>query len=387
MISTPLQVLVFSDKDCLLSKDYQEIITVAFQGGGSGYLAGATDTGVPVREFFAEAKVTKTKLLSAAQKTLAIILLTKAMVANDAMVSQLNKLFNVTSHSKIKLIVFDLEQVSEDFLRRANDLPENCVTDVLEIGEYALRRTAVGLIALHEATRLLSRGSKRITNEPRLFVSHAKIDGQSLATVLRTQIQALPGFLTFYDDDDLTDETDLQKALEKGVENSVLIVLRSEVFEDRPWCIQEMQWAEEYTSPYVVVDLRQKPITPPSKISFERAPMVRVGDGNLYRIIFIALREALRSRIHIRIVEDLVRQKIVQNDELRILVRQPTMSSIHNICTGLGGNDKVTIVYPDPTMTDGERAAAQALVSSMSSGSVITTPQTLCLNTQNFGAT
>ena len=314
-----------------------------------------------------------------AQKSLMILILSEEMAQNMAFVSNLNKMLAKAPKRNFKLVVFDLEQQAKGFLQNVTNVSKDNVIDVLGLGEYALRRTAVGLISLHEATRLLSIGSKRITKEPRFFVSHAKIDGQSLATVLKTQIQALPGFESFYDDDDISADADLEKILSKGVENSVLIVLRSEVFEDRPWCLQEMQWAEEYVSPYVVVDLRQKAITAPSKISFERAPTVKVADGNLYRIIFIALREALRSRIHIRVVEDLAKQKIVQNDGLQILVRQPTIRCIHKICSGLKPGKKVAVVYPDPQMTLGERTAAQALVNSMANGSIITTPQTLCL--------
>ncbi|WP_209077972.1 TIR domain-containing protein [Shimia sp. R9_3] len=371
---------MFSDKGCTLSDDYREVATVAFQGGGTGYLSGSTDTGVPIREFFAVPDTSVTDLLKGAQKSLILIFLSKTLLQNKEMVANLNKLLSRRTRPNFQILIFDLEQQKNALLKRAPAFDPNDIIDVLGLGEYALRRTAVGLIALHIGVGILSKGSKRITKKPKFFVSHAKIDGQSLATVLRTQIKDLPGFQTFYDDDDISEGDDLKQVLSNGVENSVLIVLRSEVFEDRPWCLQEMHWAEEYASPYVVVDLRQKAITPPSAVSFERAPTVKVADGNLYRIVFIALREALRSRIHIRIVEDLAARGITKTKGLHILVRQPTMRCLHKICSDLKPGEETTIVYPDPSMTEGDRAAAEALVRSMSAKSLITTPQTLVLD-------
>ncbi|MEM9898326.1 MAG: TIR domain-containing protein, partial [Pseudomonadota bacterium] len=271
MITTPLQVLMFSEKSCALSNDYREIATVAFQGGGTGYLSGSTDTGVPIREFLAAPDASLTDILKGAQKSLILIFLSKAFIQNKAMVADLNTLLSRKTRRNFRILMFDLEKQKNAFLNRATAFGPDDIIDVPGIGEYALRRTAVGLIALRVGVEFLSEGSKRITKKPKFFVSHAKIDGQSLATVLRTQIKDLPGFQTFYDDDDISEGDDLKKVLSKGVENSVLIVLRSEVFEERPRCLQEMHWAEDYASPYVVVDLRQKPITPPSAVSFERA--------------------------------------------------------------------------------------------------------------------
>ena len=36
-------------------------------------------------------------------------------------------------------------------------------------------------------------------------------------------------------------------------------------------------------------------IAPPGQMSYDRAPLVRIPDGNLYRVIFMALREGLQA--------------------------------------------------------------------------------------------
>jgi hypothetical protein len=72
----------------------------------------------------------------------------------------------------------------------------------------------------------------------RLFISHAKIDGLPLAHALKHQIEALGWLQDFYDVDDLPGGCDWQAELERGVGSSLIVMLRTEVYESRPWCRQ-----------------------------------------------------------------------------------------------------------------------------------------------------
>jgi len=378
MISTPLQIILISDQTSTLAAEYSNSLITCFEGGGSGYLSGATDTNVPIREFFTPPPE---QIEQSALCTLAIVLLTEELTADYIFMDWMRQYNSTTSRKSNRIIILDIDGSGSKSGIGVHGSPLPIVIRVDQI-EEAIQQTFASLVVLHEAVQLLAVGSNLIKPKLRFFLSHAKLDGQPLAKMLSGQLKSLPNFAAFYDAEDIPQGSDWRKILENGVQDSVLIVLRSHAFESRPWCRQEMQWAEAFTSPYIVVDLRHDLITPPSRISFERAPTVRVPDGNMYRIIFIALREALRSRLHIRIVEDLIKQAVVRMPNPRVLVRQPTMGSLYNICENLPTGQTVTIVYPDPPLYSGERAAAEALVSSMAPGSIVTTPQSLMVSMQ-----
>ena len=60
------------------------------------------------------------------------------------------------------------------------------------------------------------------------------------------------------------------------------------------WCQQEVLWADEYATPAVLVEARTNLNHPAGTLPFDRVPTVRIPDGNLLRILFLALREGLR---------------------------------------------------------------------------------------------
>jgi hypothetical protein len=90
----------------------------------------------------------------------------------------------------------------------------------------------------------------------KLFISHAKMDGLPLARALKHQIGELAWLPKFYDADDLPPGSDWQAELEKNVGASLIVMLRTEEYDNRHWCQQEVLWADEYATPAVLVDAR-----------------------------------------------------------------------------------------------------------------------------------
>lgn len=379
MLPTPLQAVVFYSDSSAASDEYRQSLISAFQGGGSGYLAGASDTGVPVLEFPATPSMSPEALLGGALHTLAVVLISRTLLEDEGFLSWLKQLAEAVDgepNGHYKLLVLDLDGSLDAFFEKAPaEWPQAATTESL--GEQAVRPTVASLIALNLAMQALTSEAPLLGRRLRFFVSHAKLDGQPFARVLSGLIKELPGFEGFYDAEDIPIGSNWRKVLEKGVYDSIVIVLRSEIYTSRPWCVQEMLWAEEFSSPFVVVDLRHSLIEPATELPFDRSPTVRVPDGNLLRVIFIALREGLRARLHVRLVESLVTRGILNRNSTRVLVRQPTMHALQAICTQASQSQPLTIVYPDPPAHAGERQAAAALVRSFSSTISLTTPQTL----------
>jgi len=126
-----------------------------------------------------------------------------------------------------------------------------------------------------------------------------------LAYALKHQIEVLGWLEDFYDVDDLPAGRNWQRELERGVGSSLLIMLRTEVYDGRHWCKQEVLWADEYATPAVLVEARTGLNHPAGSLPFDRIPTVRIPDGNLLRILFLALREGLRFLLFSRRVEEM----------------------------------------------------------------------------------
>jgi hypothetical protein len=263
---------------------------------------------------------------------------------------------------------------------------------VHDLGESAIRPAMLALRVLHECRVRLAEALPRASTEPagylRLFISHAKIDGLPLAHALKHQIDSIPWLKSFYDAADLPAGCDWQKELERGVGSSLIVMLRTEVYESRPWCKQEVLWADEYATPAVLVEARTRLDHPAGALPLDRVPTVRIPDGNLLRILFLALREGLRFLLFMRRVEQMKQNGVLPNPlELRIFSFAPSMSALLRACHALTDSTEPTttprmILYPDPPLRAGTYEAAAALVGVYApKGTRLTTPNTLAATT------
>jgi len=233
--------------------------------------------------------------------------------------------------------------------------------------EHAGRADQLALRALHFMIRVVARA---VFGGPdwkfRLFLSHAKLDGFYLAQSVRSFLGQQPWLETFYDARDIEAGTSWQQALEDGVARSVLLALRTDVYEQRLWCRQEFRWAEVYGVPRVVVDARSSLVYPASELALDGSPTVRIPDGNLARVLFAAFQTALRSLLFQRRVQELQRIGLLppQGPDVKILSVAPSVETLAGACKDLSESPdpgKRTIVYPDPPLAEGLGAAGEAM--------------------------
>ena len=217
----------------------------------------------------------------------------------------------------------------------------------------------------------------------RLFISHAKMDGLPLAHALKHQIESLGWLQGFYDVDDIPPGSDWQRELEQGVGSSLIVILRTDGYDSRPWCQQEVLWADEYATPAVLVDARTGLNYPAGILPLDRIPTVRIPDGNLMRILFLSLREGLRFLYFISQIEQMKLDGNLPNPaELRVFAFQPSMLALMRACRSLADSTEPLstpriILYPDPPFRTGLYEAAQALVISYLPHARLVTSQTI----------
>nr|WP_137827997.1 toll/interleukin-1 receptor domain-containing protein [Methylobacterium sp. L1A1] len=385
----PFRLLIFRHQHDVDARPYEEALVNAFQGGkeAGAYIVAGADLGVQL-EIFENAPPFPAETLSDDFcHTLVIVLVDAQLLAvGDSLRHWLGSYSRHASGSggRHRLLPLAMEERLADRFARLEGL-EGCQVQAVQLfGERAIRPAMVALRALHEARVLLAAGMPLREGEGpagflRLFISHAKLDGLPLAQALKHQIQATGWLRTFYDAEDLPPGCDWREELERGVGASLIIMLRTEVYETRHWCQQEVRWADEYATPAVLVEARVGLNHPAGTLPFDRVPTVRIPDGNLMRVLHLALREGLRFLLFARRVEELRGTGEIPKDaSLRTFSFQPSMAALLRACRVLAREAEPRyILYPDPVLGMGSYEAAHALVSAEAAGTILATPNTL----------
>ena len=317
MALSPLKVLVVAEKpirDGTEQAAFCSAIARAFQGGivqspdgVDRYYATGDDLGVDVRRVVFDSSPSSQTvepdvgpdvnlILESCGCLLVIVLLEGDVRSTSRFGRWLSRVASLVVsdqfEERIGILPVALDPAAERIsLEHFNDFQR---LPVAQLGEYALRRGNLGLLVLQQAWLLLGGDPfKRL----KLFISHAKLDGAPIALSLKSYIESLRWLRGFYDADDILPGTQWQRVLRRGVQDSIVVILRTDIYEQRAWCLQEVAWAQEFGCPAIVVDVRQSLAMPREVLPVIDLASVRVPDGNTLRILNSALREAVRLRL------------------------------------------------------------------------------------------
>lgn len=322
--------------------------------------------------------------LEKALHTLVVVFVNGKLLDDTAALVGLNALVTAVNAAQPRhgvLVLGSSEEVLSDLRRKpeasAFQVPQG--VSVEKLGEYALRPAYAAMLALHKAHRLLSRDSTtadRNAARARFFISHAKLDGLPLAHSLSHIINQLPWLDQFYDARDIQSGDDFREVLQRGVLGSMLLVLRTDIYDLRFWCRQEVMWAEAYDRPVLLVDARTELLSRASVLGFTGVPGVRIPDGNLVRVLMEALREWVRIGVLHRRFTELVAGNVVTAQQTELLSRSPTLTSLAEAIKRLQGKaqpqDAVRVVHAEPPLESNHQDAAQNLIrSSFKNGAVL----------------
>jgi len=309
---SPLKVLVVSEepiKDGTDQAAYCLAVTRAFQGGivhspdgTDRYYAAGDDLGVDVRRIAFKSLKSNAAALDVEQilNSCGFLLVIVLLEGNDSRTSRFGKWLSQVAGSalsdefagRIGILPIALDPAAQRLsLKDFNAFQRLRIAD---LGEYALRPGNLGLLVLQQAWLLLGGDPfERL----KLFLSHAKLDGAPIALSLKSHIESLRWLQGFYDTNDILPGSQWQRVLRRGVQDSIVVILRTDIYEQRVWCLQEVTWVEEFGVPAVVADIRQSLTMPREVLPVADLASVRVPDGNLIRILNSALREAVRLRL------------------------------------------------------------------------------------------
>jgi len=393
--AAPLQILLIRHPDDVDVARYENAVVRAFQGGKEAgeYLATGEDLGIQLELFSDPPPQAAPETLDAFCHTLVVVFADQALLAKTS-APLWDWLVRCWAHADasngrhLMLVVAMDERQGRSFTAKRPELEALQLLQTHSLGQYSVRPAMLALRILHECRVLLATALPAANGHRpgylRLFISHAKMDGLPLAHALKHHIESTGWLEDFYDVDDLPPGRNWQRELEQGVGSSLIVMLRTEAYDGRYWCKQEVLWADEYATPAVLVDARTNLNHPAGILPFERVPTVRIPDGNLLRILFLALREGLRFLHFARRVEEMRQSRTLPTPlELRVFSFPPSMSALLRACRSLTESTAPAttprwILYPDPPLRSGLYEAAEALVQSYApAGTRLMTPNTL----------
>ncbi|GAP44251.1 protein containing TIR domain [Lentimicrobium saccharophilum] len=114
---------------------------------------------------------------------------------------------------------------------------------------------------LHDCARLLmnfqpvwmdKKGSK-IPSPVKLFLSHAKKDGEKTAKKFKVFVESETKLDIFFDTVDIADGYEFEKQIGANIENAALVVFHTDEYSSREWCRIEVLVAKRYKCSIVVV--------------------------------------------------------------------------------------------------------------------------------------
>jgi hypothetical protein len=237
-----------------------------------------------------------------------------------------------------------------------------------DLDERDLRLPFLKLYGLHHALRLLTQESGATSHRGiHLFFSHAKRDGVPITTAAKDWMKRLKGFQSYYDAENLDLEGDIDAQLSKAVAEAVIIVFRTEIFDQRYWCQKEVLWAEQNNRPVITVDARWQLQHGPSLITFDTAPAVRISDGSFSLVFEAALREAVSTELFkVRVDIHVLCLKGGKDCKVVSISRCPSLVSLHQALIKIRKEvsfhlQSGFVVYPNPSLPALLRTAATEL--------------------------
>ena len=200
-------------------------------------------------------------------KNAVIILVDDFMFNDDDWRNYIQELVkNISENTRVFPIAFsdysyhiDKESLIEKQFIRANEISGVTDNDIFE-NKWKLIKSRL----LHDVARQL-KNEKEVYNTNKtddapvkLFLSHAKKDGEDLAKKFRDYLEIYTKLDTFFDTNDIADGHDFEEQINKNIENSAIIVFNTDEYSNREWCRREVIVAKRYGCPILCVQSIKK---------------------------------------------------------------------------------------------------------------------------------
>lgn len=214
---------------------------------------------------------------------------------------------------------------------------------------------------LHDCSRLIldfhpkqnDRENDRIGSPVKLFLSHAKKDGEITTIKFKKFIEDNLKLDVFFDTVDIANGYDFAEQFKQEIKHSALVVFHTDEYSNREWCRREVLIAKKYKSPIVVVHN----IIEGEKRAFPylgNMPTIVIAKDEIlgfYKIVNLTLYQVLNNLYQSRLLEHYRSIHNLENNEIKILTSPPELFNFLDIKEYKNGLEKKLIMlYPDPPL-------------------------------------
>lgn len=215
---------------------------------------------------------------------------------------------------------------------------------------------------LHDCSRLIlnfhpkqeDKEQHRIGSPVKLFLSHAKNDGEDITIKFKKFIESNLKLDVFFDTVDIANGYDFAEQFEQEIKHSALVVFHTDEYSNREWCRKEILIAKKHKSPIVVVHN----ILVGEKRAFPylgNMPTTVIGKKEsigFYKIVNLTLYQVLNNLYQNRLLESYSNMNENENRIIKVITSPPELFNFLDIKIFKEdlGNKKLIILYPDPPL-------------------------------------
>lgn len=208
---------------------------------------------------------------------------------------------------------------------------------------------------LHDIARQLLNvaASYEVTNTNdspvKLFLSHAKKDGEDIAKLFRNHIESNSKLDTFFDTNDIADGHNFENEITKNLENSAVIIFNTDEYSNREWCRREVIVAKRFRCPILCVLDIKKGETRSFPYS-GNVPTI-IWNNNMEEIINQTLIQVITNEYSLQLLEKT--KQLYQITNALVLPKAPELFNyidIEELKKQQNYTGDLIVLYPEPPL-------------------------------------
>lgn len=184
----------------------------------------------------------------------------------------------------------------------------------------------------------------------KLFISHAKDDGEDLAIQFRNHIYSNTKLKAFFDANDIADGHQFEQEIKKHIDNSAFVIFNTDEYANREWCRKEVIIAKRYRCPIVgVMDIKKG-----ERRSFPYSgnfPTI-IWNNNFEEIINLILSQVISDKYNELYLKSIVKMyDLEKHYSCLVLPKAPELFNyidIENFKEDKKDVKSLIVLYPDP---------------------------------------
>lgn len=184
----------------------------------------------------------------------------------------------------------------------------------------------------------------------KLFISHAKQDGEDLAIQFRNHIYSNTKLKAFFDANDIANGHHFEQEIRRHIDRSAFVIFNTDEYANREWCRKEVIIAKRYRCPIIgVMDIKKG-----EKRSFPYSgnfPTI-IWDNNFEEIINLILSQVISDKYNELYLKSIVRMYNLEKEySCLILPKAPELFNyidIENFKEDKEDVKSLVVLYPDP---------------------------------------